>query len=49
MSRDNRREAWNKDTGKEVVKVAAQGIVACGALAVFALTLGAVNPYLSPS
>ena len=49
MSRDNSREAWNKDTGKEVIKVAAQGIVVCGALAVFALTLGVVGPHLSPS
>ena len=40
------KEAWTKDTGKKVVKVAAQGIVTCGALVVFAVTLGAVSPHL---
>ena len=37
------KEAWNKDTGKDIVKVAGQGIVACGALVVFGLTLGVVG------
>lgn len=37
------KEAWDKDTGKDVVKAAGKGIVACGALAVVGLTLGAVG------
>lgn len=39
------KEAWNKDTGKEIVKVAGQAIVVCGALAVVGLTFGALSPY----
>ena len=41
------KEVWTKDTGKDVVKIAGQGIVVCGALAVFGLTLGAVTPAFS--
>lgn len=41
------KEAWTKDTGKDVVKVAGKAVVACGALAVVGLTLGAVTPTLS--
>ena len=41
------KEAWSKDTGKDVVKVAGKAIVVCGALAVVALTLGAVTPTLN--
>lgn len=37
------KEAWNKDTGKDVIKVAGQAIVVCGALVVVAATLGAVD------
>jgi len=39
------KEMWDKDTGKDVVKVAGQAIIVCGALAVVGLTLGAVSPY----
>jgi len=42
-----RKEAWTKDTGKNVIKVAGQAIVVCGALAVVGLTFGAVTPTLS--
>ena len=34
---------WNKDTGKDVVKTAAQAIVVCGALVVVGVTLGATE------
>ena len=43
------KEAWTKDTGKDVVKVAGKAIVVCGALAVIGLTLGAVSPYFGSS
>lgn len=39
------KEAWNSDTGKDVVKIAGKAIVVCGALVVIGLTLGAVSPY----
>jgi len=41
------KEAWSKDTGKNVVKTAGKAIVVCGALAVVGLTLGMVTPTLS--
>lgn len=41
------KEAWTKDTGKSVVKIAGQAIVVCGALALVGLTLGAVKPTLN--
>ncbi len=41
------KEAWNQDTGKDVVKTAGKAIVVCGALTVFALTLGAVGSTLN--
>ena len=37
------KEAWTEDTGKDVVKVAGQAIVVCGALVVVGLTLGVVD------
>ena len=39
------KEAWNKDTGRDVVKIAGKAIVVCGALAVIGLTLGVLSPY----
>lgn len=39
------KEAWNEDTGKDIVKTAGKAIVVCGALTVFGLTLGTVSPY----
>ncbi len=41
-------EAWNKNTGKDVVKTAGKAIVVCGALVVFGLTLGMVGPAFNP-
>ena len=43
------KEAWNKDTGKKVVKTAGQAILVCGALAVIGLTFGAASPYFGGS
>ena len=42
------KEAWTRDTGKNVINTAGKGIVACGALAVVGLTLGAVKPVFNP-
>ncbi len=37
------KEIWTEDTGKDIVKTAGKAIVVCGALVVFAVTLGAVE------
>lgn len=37
------KEVWTKDTGKDVVKIAGNAILVCGALAVVGLTFGAVG------
>ncbi len=39
-------EFWDENTGMDIVKTSGKAIVACGALVVFAVTLGAVGPYL---
>lgn len=41
------KEAWTKDTGKDVVKTAGKAVVVCGALVVIGLTLGAVGSAFS--
>ena len=42
------KEMWDENTGTDIVKTAGKAIVVCGALVVFAVTLGAAEGAFSP-